>query len=665
MKKRFIFSLLVVFYINVLAVSGVDFYVSPVGSDSQAGTIDLPFATIVRAQQAVKAAVAEGVSREVNVYIRGGVYYLPEGLNFAPSDGGSESCMVSYCGYAQEMPHLFGGQRLTGRGRKIAVDGCRQDSELFADGQRVVKARLPESGYFEMGKPLPGNGKLSFEFLPDDIAPEGWDVSCGEINYWPVENWFNINCKLSSIDISSNKIIVDTPEREIRAGNRYYLYNIPQLLKSGSCVVNWLAGEVLYIPEDEQEPSELVLSTAANLIELKGSDKALVRNLHFKCLDLSIARNNIFDISFAEGCSISGCLIANAASTGVYIHRQTQEIAVTDNEIRYNGLHGIGLQGWGRTSSSNCHRHMVNNNHIYNCGRLLGHGNGVYTGHSGYNHIVHNHIHDMPRYGITVKGERYKTIEGKVPGMSWENRYDFMPARNNYIAFNDIHHVNQDSQDTGAIESWGPGRDNVIHCNLIHDSGNDQFSLQSGIYLDDQADYWTVTDNIIYNIAGSRQNQCIYAKGIGNRIENNILIGSKLCTAGIKSFYMADERCDHHVYRHNIFYFALDKPDGVYAYDFVNYFPGRLSDCDNNIMYATAGEVATVGSPAGTDYNKWLELEGGRFDQHSLRVDPCFADPANHDYTLLPNSPAFELGIHQVDVDSIGLTDEYPGWLGR
>ena len=139
------------------------------------------------------------------------------------------------------------------------------------------------------------------------------------------------------------------------------------------------------------------------------------------------------------------------------------------NLIRYHGYCGVSLEGLGLDQADVNHHNRVENNHIHHCGEVIGHGAGVYIQQSGHNQILHNHIHHTPRYGTTIKGLEYQTRKNEVPGVTWENHYDFLHSRNNVIAYNDIHHVNLDSQDTGAMESWGPGRDNVYDHNLVHD----------------------------------------------------------------------------------------------------------------------------------------------------------------------------------------------------
>jgi len=365
----------------------------------------------------------------------------------------------------------------------------------------------------------------------------------------------------------------------------------------------------------------------------------IVRNVHFEGLDVGICEKDAISISGAEDCSVRNCTIENAGATGVVIADRAQRIVAYGNLIRLHGQHGVSLRGRGPGQADVNHHNVIENNHIHHCGRLI-----------------------MPRYGTTIKGSRYGTIKGKIKGMTWENRYDFMHGRNNLIAYNDIHHTNMDSQDTGAIESWGSGRDNKIDHNLIHDTGNRQFNLQSGIYLDDQADYFIVTNNIIYGVTGTGYNQCIYSKGIGNRIENNILIGNSSCDVGIRSFFMADERCDHHQYLRNIIYFEQSDKQSARAKSGggAGKIDDRVTASENNIFYKPGGSVSIKGGPADGSLDKWRTMPGRKFDRKSMVADPLFFDVANRDFRLKSASPALRLGFEQIDVSNIGLAMDFP-----
>ena len=47
-------------------------------------------------------------------------------------------------------------------------------------------------------------------------------------------------------------------------------------------------------------------------------------------------------------------------------------------------------------------------------------------------------------------------------------------------------------------------------------------------------------------------------------------------------------------------------------------------------------------------------------DEHSISEDPLFVDLENRDLRLKPNSPMLKLGFKPIDIDKIGLTQDFP-----
>ncbi len=89
-----------------LAAAPVTFYVAPGGDDGGPGTFEAPFATVQRAQTAVRTQITDCDSRNIIVYSRGGVYHLDAPLVFTPADGGEGTQTVTYKAYEGETPLL-------------------------------------------------------------------------------------------------------------------------------------------------------------------------------------------------------------------------------------------------------------------------------------------------------------------------------------------------------------------------------------------------------------------------------------------------------------------------------------------------------------------------------------------------------------------------------
>ena len=90
------------------------FYVSTKGKDSWTGTEKTPFASLKRAQQAIRELRRTGLKQPVTVFLRGGTYYLSEPLAFTPADSGTKDFPITYKAYPGEQPIISGGKEITG-----------------------------------------------------------------------------------------------------------------------------------------------------------------------------------------------------------------------------------------------------------------------------------------------------------------------------------------------------------------------------------------------------------------------------------------------------------------------------------------------------------------------------------------------------------------------
>ena len=641
-----------------LACHAAEFYVSPDGNDGNPGTKDRPFASPVAARDAVRKCVAAGLKENVKVLLKGGTYYLPEGLALGPQDSGTEKFSITYTSQGDAPAVLVGGARVTGfkqyKGNIYVAPIPKGAKPLVAseNGVRLTLARSPNEGWHSGGRAA-GAGRFNYGGAFAEL--KGGDVSDAIASVWTDANWFNPIFPVKSIDVQGRLVVMEgsfaMPKR-----NRFCLMNILDLLdQSGECQISAKEGKLYVWPRKTPiESQTYAVATADYVISVTGTDGKTVRNLHFENLDLTMANKDIVYFTAAEGCSIRACRIENAWERGVHVRGPAQKITVADSEIRHVGFNGVELKGLPFGGPYVNKGHLIENNHIHHCGVIIGHSAGVRIEDSGDSRVLHNHIHHSPRYGTSVKSLTPKFMSNPEHK---KDRYKYLHSRNNVLAYNHIHHVCLDSEDTGAMQSWGPGRDNVYDHNLIHDVGAPHILLSSGIYMDDQTDYFTVTNNIIYNIYGRGHVQVIYAKGIDNKLDNNVLIANRNCGAAMRT--KASGVAYGHRYTHNII--VMENPSaGIYQFDDGD--RNRVVECENNVYFKPSGGLRIAGrSPYGKSLEEWRRT----FDKNSLTVDPLFVDPAKHDYRLKPNSPALKLGIKSIDASGIGLTDKFPRRLDR
>lgn len=654
--------------LNLVLAAGAgaaEICVSPAGNDANAGTKDKPLATPTAARDAVRKLIAAGLKENITVLIAPGVYYLPQGLALESADSGSEAFSVTYAGADEaHAPVLLGGGPVTNLKPykdKIWIGDLPQGAQpkvATENNQWLTLARDPNDGYH---RTQAASGEKAFIYKGDLFgAMAGQDVSSGWVNVWPGQGWFNHVWQITALDPKTRSVgFVRTSGMggPVAANNRFYLMNLLGLLdKSGECVIDVAAGKFYVWPgRGEAAENAYAVVTAENVLSIRGRDDAPVRNVHLRNLDLSVAAGEAVFITNAQDCSIRACRIANCWGQGVSVWQANRRITIADSEIAFTGDRGVHLRGANWKGPDISSHHVVENCHIHHVGRVVHTSAGVQIFQSGHNRVVHNHIHDSPRYGASIKGLALRSMNES--DQTKARRFELLHARNNVLAYNHIHHVCLDSEDCGAMESWGPGKDNVYDHNLIHDVGTGHVLLICGIYLDDSSNYFTVTNNVVYAVNGSGHIQQIYAKGIHNTIENNIFVAGRTGSA-IRS--KSSGEVGFHTYRRNIIWF--DQPDGP-LFQFDDWDKDRITECDYNLYFNISGKLRIAGrtSYRGPFPGTWTQA----YDKHSVVADPKFVDVSKRDYRLQDDSPALKLGIKSVDVRSAGLTDKFPKRLAR
>ncbi len=641
-------------------------YVSDQAPEGGDGSAAAPFSSLQAAQEAVRAVKTDAPDHGVALAISG-AFYLPDGIEFTPEDSGSELAPVTWRSAEGSIAQLIGGLPLGNwRDEGDGVYSCPypegyEVGEVFENGTPMSIAARPKGDYFHVAEPVADRVHEAFYYQEGDLEPAGWDARHASVYIWAGWDWWTYTADIESVDFDARRLtLAERVGNDIRPGNRFRVLNVPEFLEEPGEYYLDPTERRIYLRPSAGNPNEAtyVASTAEHVLHITGEPDAPVQYVRITDLDLSIAKGDVVRFAHAQDCELERCRISNGGAQGVMVVGHSQRVRIASNAIHDLGRHGVMLQGLQPGQPDVNSHHRVVNNHIYRGGRNAGDGSGVWISQSGHNEVLHNDIHHMPRYGTTIKGMRYQVLRTQIEGVTWENRHDFLHSRHNRIAYNRIHRVNLDSQDTGAMESWGPGRDNHYENNLIHDVGNDVFDLQMGMYLDDATDYFTVRNNIIYNVHGTRHVVGIFSKGIGNRFHNNVIVVRPPMDAALLSMVMADERADEHVYTHNILYF--ETPEGV-IHHFINWEDNRVAESNFNCVWnATGGPLRFNGDTPVDTLEEWQSLFDEQFDADSIVADPQFMDAGAHDYRLADDSPARALGIDSIDTEAIGLRTDFP-----
>ncbi len=679
-----------------------NFYISPVGIDSNPGTLVNPFLTIERARDAVREKIAKGMNRDVVVILRGGNYFIDGAIRFDERDSGRDGRTVVYKAASGEKVSIYGGQRINGWKKvssniyRAKVEQGKRFYRLFENDSSLVMARHPNKGSgYGAGLKRVNNTTLTF--------PESWavyDFSDAQVFGFLGGNWFSEMRAVIGVNKKSRRLTID-PGAVFRWGklnDRVYIQGVKELLdEQGEWYLNHDEGYVYCWPYKTPIEKQIITAPASQrLLDISGTDiDHIVSNVRFEgicfigsdfcerwrvftdaekdgTLPLHLQEGLVY-IENAKNIAIKNCKIIGAGHSGILFNKYAQDCSVYGCWIEDAGFAGVYMNGWapGRGPFSSAaesyvnKNHTISNNFIYNCGAFVGHGCGIQFFQSGDNTITHNLVSRMPRYGISYKGWCYTWTKLKDMTLfnkkiNFENQFEVLHSRNNTIAYNEISNVCRDSFDYGAIESWGVGRDNLWQGNVIHDLDPtiDWDGWAHPLFPDDAGHYLTVRDNIVYECQGGKKTGVVMVKDIKLVIENNIFadnIMGRLATV--------------EPYKEAAFEMAIRR--NIISGDY-----GKLwSTCGKTFKIFFHDPKVKQGTPVveEIDYNLFCQPypEIGKYKHHkwdinSLQADAGFMrknqpwDTHYTDFKLKPDSPAFKLGFKAIAIDQVGLRDDFP-----
>src|SRR5579864_732354 len=188
----------------ISAGANADFYVTIIGNDNWSGTLDCPnaagtdgpFASISRAQQAVRGILSNpaGRTNPIVVMLREGTYFQSRPLSFTSADSGTSTLQVIWQNYAGESPVVSGGMavpsswsNVSGNQWQIQLPASTQNFEqLFYNGERRLRPRLGTSAgnnlgaYYRVAAPVYLQAPAPPASAPDPncsvyISGSGWE----------------------------------------------------------------------------------------------------------------------------------------------------------------------------------------------------------------------------------------------------------------------------------------------------------------------------------------------------------------------------------------------------------------------------------------------------------------------------------------------------------
>jgi len=627
-------------------------YVATSGDDRAAGTMGAPLATLARARDVARSLHVK------DVVVRGGTYFLAAPLVLSREDSG-----LSINASPNERVVLSGGVRITGlaqsevNGRRTwatvvpdVKEGRWWFRELFVNGQRRARTRIPKEGYFHPAE-LPDvnpsgsfgkdsswlEGQKRFRFAPGDL--NGSWTNLGDVEVVALHFWIDSRMPIASVDDKERLVTFTrasgfrlTEKFEATPLARYYVENVAEALDTpGQWYLNRATGVLTYLPRPGEElatTTEIIAPRLAQLVRLEDVDHVRLRGLELRHAESNRGRSEIgalqaavdvggaISASGARDSTFEDLTIANVGSWGIQLGAGCERDRIVRCDIGDLGAGGIRI-GEEKLGGADADHDAITDCHIHDGGHIYRSAVGVWIGQSAGNLIAHNHVHDFDYSGISV-------------GWTWG--YKASGAKENVIEKNHVHDVGRGVlSDLAGIYTLGPSPGTVIRNNVIHDVSDHAYGGW-GIYFDEGTTGVVAERNVVFRTqsGGFFQNY-----GEHNVVANNVFALSR------EGQLVRGEEVGSISFERNIVYFREGE---LLAWNWTS--DGFAFD--RNVYWNASGREPAF---AGATLADWRRRG---MDLHSIIADPLFVDPEHGDFSLRAGSPARGVGFEPIDVRDVG-----------
>jgi hypothetical protein len=652
----------------VLPACGQPYFVAPAGNDANPGTLERPFASLARAQQAVR-------QKPGSVWLRGGTYYLPEKLVFTAQDSGTRAAPVVYQAYGSEHPIISGGIKL----EKLDWQPYRDDivqakvpenlrtEEIFLNGERQILARYPnfdpKAQYFD---------GFAADAISKERAARWADPAGGYFHAMHPALWGDFTWRITGKD-AKGEVTKEGGWQNNRGGAVHqkirFVENIFEELDApGEWFLNTKTHMLYFFPPPGLDLAKATVEATRlrSLVEFRGTEENPVRFVTLRGLifrhaartvmdtkepllrtDWAIYRDGAVFFEGTEDCVLEDSFLDQVGGNAVFVNHYNRRVTVRGCHIARAGASGICIVGdpqaarnplfnysqvnrledldrtpGPRTSNypADC---LVEDCLIYLTGRVEKQTAGVNIDLAQGITLRHCSIYDMPRAGINIGDGCWG---GHV--IEFCDVFDTVKETGDHGSFNSWGRDRYWRPSTAEVNAWVKQAPELPQLDAVKPVmlRNNRWRCDHGwdIDLDDGSSFYVISNNLC--LRGGIKNR----EGYGRVVENNIMVGSGLHP---HVWYAASGD----IFRRNIVWREYQPA--------LMPTPPWGKELDYNLMHRDGA----TNIPAVR-----LQEQSGR-DKHSIVADAQFVDVANGDYRVKEGSLALSLGFVNFPMDRFGV----------
>jgi hypothetical protein len=599
---------------------------------------------------------------------------------------------------------------------KLSSSSFQNFEALFYNGQRRYRPRTTVNGYLYNAGPVFTSSQSEncsiqvggqwqcfdrFYFSGNDVASNYHSLALGDVEILDFEKWTMSRMRLKSVDTANHIAYLTGPTLQntnnsgFFSGHRYLIENVKESLSQPgqwyldrctnppACTDSNGTWTVTYLAQGNENPAtdEVIVPQQSHLIIANGLQHVNFKGLTFAHDNWLAPVTGLADsqgmpsipaaVSFTGSSYITldGCTIAHTEGWGVEFVGTGPFTITPSNQVINSALFDLGTGGIRigqqkskKDTDTNVAQYvLVQNNIIASGGRVqpTGIGTGIWVGNAHHNTITHNEVRDFYSGAIGI-------------GYTWNIAGGVGLAHDNVVSYNLVYNLGQGvTSDIGGIyfaSSATTGNqvlNNVIH-DVVHNWQDADGYGGHGIYFDQGTSNMVARNNLAYRTSGAAFFNNLSDRNNDTYPQNNLVDNNVFVLGTPRMIQHGGNNPSSMIFTRNIVYFNSGKIQGGHwaCYDVGG--NGQPVPCptrfllDSNLYWQAAGKPISfvTTDPSGTQVttHTLAEWQGLGEDIHSLNQDPQFVNPIYpaDDYTLLPGSPAFNVGFLPFDPSQAG-----------